>query len=76
MTYKTYEEWKLLGTPVLKGQKSHRRNEKGEAVFGESQTTKINNTPRYRRRGSNFYSGDTDWDFDWFDLDEDWGDRY
>ena len=33
----TYDEWKDLGFFVRKGEKSHARNEKGQAVFSPEQ---------------------------------------
>ena len=37
MRYKTYEQWKKEGYFVMKGEKSHKRNKKGVAVFSEEQ---------------------------------------
>lgn len=39
--YHTYEEWKLIGRPVRKGEKSHNRNTQGQASFELSQTIDI-----------------------------------
>lgn len=36
--YKTYNEWRKEGRQVIRGQKSHKRNENGEAVFAYTQT--------------------------------------
>jgi hypothetical protein len=37
MEYFTYNEWKSKGYYVIKGQKSHKRNETGVAVFSLEQ---------------------------------------
>lgn len=36
--YNTYNGWMAEGRYIIKGQKSHKRNEKGECVFALSQT--------------------------------------
>ncbi len=37
MIYKTYEQWQEEDCHVMRGEKSHKRNSKGEAVFSEDQ---------------------------------------
>lgn len=44
MDYRTFDEWKAAGFHVIKGQKSHKRNERGQAVFSLSQVSQ--NIPR------------------------------
>jgi hypothetical protein len=34
---RTYDEWRLQGRRVRRGEKSHMRNEKGQPVFTEDQ---------------------------------------
>ena len=43
MRYETFNEWKSLGLSVKKGEKSHKRNNKGEAVFSEQQVKSVDN---------------------------------
>jgi len=41
MEYNTYTEWQTLGWQVKKGEKSHKQNNKGEAVFSEKQVIEL-----------------------------------
>jgi hypothetical protein len=49
MKMKTYEEWKLLGYHVMKGEKSTQRNPKGEPVFTRDQ---VEDAIEYFQRGN------------------------
>jgi len=37
MKYKTFSQWNEIGFHVVKGEKSHKRNKKGECLFSEKQ---------------------------------------
>lgn len=37
LIYRTYNEWKAQRYHVMKGQKSHKRNDKGQALFSQDQ---------------------------------------
>ena len=39
---KTYKEWRAAGYQVIHGQKTKRRNTKGEAVFSKKQVKSMN----------------------------------
>lgn len=41
MTYRTFNEWRSLGFGVIKGQKSYKRDAKGQAVFSSEQVKNI-----------------------------------
>ncbi len=40
--YLTFDAWQYIERGVLKGMKSHKRNEKGECVFEFCQTMEVN----------------------------------
>lgn len=67
--YKTYDDWKSIGRNVIKGEKSYKRNNIGQAVFSKNQTKEIkhqyvNNIFTERMLETSCPSGDTSifWD--------------
>ena len=42
LDYRTFDEWKKWNCSVKKGEKSHKRNKEGEALFSERQVS-LNN---------------------------------
>jgi len=41
LVYQTYDKWKALGYIVKKGEKSHKRNDDGLAIFEYSQVKEL-----------------------------------
>lgn len=41
MVYRSYKDWRLAGFIVVKGEKSSARTNNGEALFSDSQVTKL-----------------------------------
>ena len=37
MDYKTFDDWQKIGFQVQRGERSHKRNDKGKALFSEDQ---------------------------------------
>lgn len=40
-SYKTFKEWNTLGYKIHKGEKSHKRNKDGDAMFSDNQVYKL-----------------------------------
>lgn len=57
MNFKTFEEWKAAGFHVVKGEKSHHRNESGQALFSSKQVE--------RNRQRRYAYPDKTYGFDW-----------